>query len=96
MRAVVWSVLTALTIALLVVLLFFFGALPAGVKVWLGGLPRDPLAAAGVILQKAPIIVSLLSSPTQDPEAHYPNHRTQDGHIGATLLVLSSRTEAIN
>ncbi|KAF5388764.1 hypothetical protein D9757_005636 [Collybiopsis confluens] len=57
-RSVVWGILTVLTTATLVVMLFFRDRLPDGVKLlpWVGGDPRDPTVAALAILDKSPII----------------------------------------
>ncbi|KAK0454706.1 membrane dipeptidase-domain-containing protein [Armillaria borealis] len=55
-RGAVWSALTALMVAALVVLLFFQDSLPDGFAPWLGTLPKDPLLAALKILETAPVI----------------------------------------
>ncbi|KAL0579762.1 hypothetical protein V5O48_002256 [Marasmius crinis-equi] len=57
-RVVVWSILTMLTVAALVVLLVFRDALPDSLKLipWIGGNPKDPLTAALAILDRAPVI----------------------------------------
>ncbi|KAK1225291.1 hypothetical protein PQX77_011810 [Marasmius sp. AFHP31] len=57
-RVVVWSTLTVLTLAALVVFLFFQDALPDSLKLipWIGGDVKDPMAAALAILDKAPVI----------------------------------------
>ncbi|THV06703.1 hypothetical protein K435DRAFT_825800 [Dendrothele bispora CBS 962.96] len=57
-RSVVWSILTIITIAALVVLLFFSDSLPDKVKLspLIGGNPKDPMLAALGILDKAPVI----------------------------------------
>ncbi len=57
-RGAVWSALTALMVAALVVLLFFQDSLPDRFAPWLGTLPKDPLLAALKILETAPVIVS--------------------------------------
>ncbi|KAJ3800332.1 membrane dipeptidase-domain-containing protein [Lentinula aff. detonsa] len=57
-RSVVWGLLTTLTAAALVVLLFFQDHLPDNVKTlpWVGGEPKDSMIAALAILEKAPVI----------------------------------------
>jgi hypothetical protein len=57
-RAFVWAALTVLTIITLVLLLPLQTILPDALRVWTGTLPSDPLRAALVILDRAPIIVS--------------------------------------
>ncbi|KAJ7594692.1 membrane dipeptidase-domain-containing protein [Mycena floridula] len=54
-RLWVWSIFTLCTLALLVVVLAFPGSLPPIVAGWLGFMPRDPMAAAMVVLHKAPV-----------------------------------------
>ncbi|ESK91003.1 microsomal dipeptidase [Moniliophthora roreri MCA 2997] len=65
-RTIVWSILTALTVAALVVFLFFQDALPDSVKLipWIGGNPRDPMRAALSILERAPVIDGHIDLPT--------------------------------
>lgn len=60
-RSIVWGVLTLLTTAVLVVMLFFLDDLPDSLKSWAGGEPSDPMFAALSILDKSPIIVSASS-----------------------------------
>ncbi|KAE9408614.1 hypothetical protein BT96DRAFT_953890 [Gymnopus androsaceus JB14] len=55
-RSIVWGVLTLLTTAVLVVMLFFLDDLPDSLKSWAGGEPSDPMFAALSILDKSPII----------------------------------------
>ncbi|KAG7090950.1 hypothetical protein E1B28_010020 [Marasmius oreades] len=57
-RVVIWSILTILTVAALVVLLFFQDTLPDALKLvpWIGGDPHDPLTAALAIMERAPVI----------------------------------------
>ncbi|KAJ3772979.1 membrane dipeptidase-domain-containing protein [Lentinula raphanica] len=57
-RSVIWGILTTLTVAALVLLLFFQDSLPDNVKTlpWVGGEPKDSMIAALGILEKAPII----------------------------------------
>ncbi|KAF9070848.1 membrane dipeptidase-domain-containing protein [Rhodocollybia butyracea] len=57
-RSVVWGLLTALTIAFAVVMLFFNDNLPDNIKLipWIGGDLHDPTVAALDILSKAPVI----------------------------------------
>ncbi|KAF9528504.1 membrane dipeptidase-domain-containing protein [Crepidotus variabilis] len=55
-RIVVWSVLTLVFIAALVVLVGFEDKLGDSVKGWLGILPKNPTKAAIMILDKAPVI----------------------------------------
>lgn len=74
-RAIVWAALTSVTLAALVILLGFQHALPNVVVTWLGGLPSDPLAAALVILDEAPVIVSHFKSYLM-PCSHYASGRT--------------------
>lgn len=57
-RATVWGGLTLLTVAFLVLFAGFFQSLPDAFIAWLGGVPSDPVAAALVILDRAPVIVS--------------------------------------
>lgn len=57
-RVIVWSVFTLLFAATLIILVGFEDKLADGIKAWLGILPNDPVKAASVILDKAPIIVS--------------------------------------
>jgi len=58
-RMTVWTVLTLLFILMLVILLKFQDVLSDGIKSALGILPTDPMKAAHVILDKAPVIVCL-------------------------------------
>ncbi|KAK7472978.1 hypothetical protein VKT23_001082 [Stygiomarasmius scandens] len=57
-RSVVWGILTIITVAALVVLLFFNDSLPDMVKLspLIGGKPKDPTLAALGILDRAPVI----------------------------------------
>ncbi|KAG7449584.1 uncharacterized protein BT62DRAFT_593859 [Guyanagaster necrorhizus] len=55
-RGAVWSALTTLMVAALVVLFFFQDSLPDGIAPWLGALPKDPMLAALKILERAPVI----------------------------------------
>lgn len=56
---VVWSSLTLIFLVMLVVLLAFQDILGDGIKSTLGIMPKDPTRAAFVILDRAPVIVSL-------------------------------------
>ncbi|SRR5260221_1676544 len=56
-RMTVWTVLTVVFILMLVILLKFQDVLSDGIKSALGILPADPMNAAHVILDKAPVIV---------------------------------------
>ncbi|KAF9268765.1 hypothetical protein L218DRAFT_917800 [Marasmius fiardii PR-910] len=57
-RVVIWSILTILTVAALVVFLFFQDDLPDALKLipWIGGDPHDPMTAALAIMDRAPVI----------------------------------------
>jgi len=57
-RIVVWGTLTLVFLIMLVILLAFQDILGDGIKSILGIMPKDPMRAAFVILDKAPIIVS--------------------------------------
>lgn len=56
-RAIIWTLLTLLFIVGLVVVLIFQDKLPDSLYPWLGRLPKDPMAAALIIMDKAPVIV---------------------------------------
>lgn len=58
-RSVVWGILTVLTIAILVIMLFFRDDLPDSLQSWVGGTVKDPMFAALSIMDKSPIIVCL-------------------------------------
>jgi len=58
-RGTVWGLLTLAFIAALVVLIGFEHKLGDSFKAWLGILPKDPMRAAYMIMDKAPVIVSL-------------------------------------
>ncbi|RDB24780.1 hypothetical protein Hypma_007998 [Hypsizygus marmoreus] len=55
-RGIIWGALTLIFIVGLVLLLFFQHLLVDSFYSWLGVLPRDPVLAALVILDKAPVI----------------------------------------
>lgn len=57
-RRVVWGLLTLLFIAAGVLLVGFAENLGDAWAPWVGKLPKDPMAAALTILDKAPVIVS--------------------------------------
>lgn len=57
-RRVVWGVLMLLFIGAGVLLVGFAGSLGDAWAPWVGQLPKDPMAAALTILDKAPVIVS--------------------------------------
>ena len=61
-RSIVWSVLTTLVVAVLVVLVFFENILPDTIAPWIGALPKDPMRAALQIMETAPIIVRVTRS----------------------------------
>jgi hypothetical protein len=67
-RLTVWTVLTLLFIFMLVILVGFQDILSDGIKSALGILPADPMKAAHIILDKAPVIVS-------GPSSHVQRHR---------------------
>lgn len=55
----VWSLLTVLFVAALVLLVGFESVFGDALSPWLGGLPKDPMLAALAILNKAPVIVCI-------------------------------------
>ncbi len=57
-RIVVWGTFTLVFLVMLVILLAFQDILGDGIKSTLGIMPKDPMRAAFVILDKAPVIVS--------------------------------------
>lgn len=57
-RGIVWSLLTLLFVTLLVAVFWFQDWIPDDYRPWFGILPRDPNAAALMILDRAPVIVS--------------------------------------
>jgi hypothetical protein len=56
-RRIVWGALTLLFVAALVLLVGFQGIFGDPFAEWLGVLPKDPMLAALVILDRAPVIV---------------------------------------
>ncbi|KAH8827962.1 membrane dipeptidase-domain-containing protein [Flagelloscypha sp. PMI_526] len=55
-RAIIWSILTALFIAALVIALAYSNLIALAFYPWIGILPTDPMLAALAVLDKAPVI----------------------------------------
>ncbi|KAF9564773.1 hypothetical protein CPC08DRAFT_630667 [Agrocybe pediades] len=72
-RTVVWSVLTVLFVAALVLLVGFERSLGDPFAPWLGRLPKDPALAALAILDKAPVIDGHIDLPIF-VRGHYANN----------------------
>ncbi|TFK74545.1 hypothetical protein BDN72DRAFT_833025 [Pluteus cervinus] len=97
-RAVVWGILTLVFVSGLVVMLCFEDTVAELFQPWLGILPRDPKAAALMILDRAPVIDGHIDLPyltreyfannvtAIDLESEMPGHvdipRLREGKVG--------------
>lgn len=92
-RMIVGGLVALLFLAALILFVGFEDKLAPYVGPWIGTLPKDPLLAANLILEKAPVIVSgqPFSSPckpgfNRGSTTHYLSF--QDGHIGMRHFLL--------